>query len=559
MDPIPLPELTKSNVSDQAMDFVKNLLHLKPARRMTAQEAYSHPWLTLPSRGSISYPEQTKSGILDELNADSGRHGTPRSGENQGSDASNRKDQIFELRHLNSPSGDYRDFSQEATPFLTNSDHQIEHRPGNYSSAQASDFKETQEGVVPLNKKRSKVELQEPDKSNPQEAAEKPREQREDRNPQFAQEKQLNGRKVLQSNSEDKNEEEEPNLAKAVHNLKKMNIVQEPTPRNRNKKDIQSKSDNKIDDGEIEGEIFSPQGKATLHEIDKHRKSKTVEKEASPKREGEERAAAHDADLREAERRVGEDAGRLKKNREHKHVSGSANNVKAPSKDLTSGNYDKTGDLGKVDSETIDLAATPPHYNLQNLYGNRQGNDHPERPQELDDVERIVRTSFRDFANSEKQRVAENRRKRVVDDKATKMKDLREFAENFTLSTPPPVSLLPVLTKDPAKQEAILDSYRQQSQGNKELHRPIRLAPWSTNTQSKSTKNLPQSTGSSKQKNIGLIHIPSYAEVVATKTVASGVQVHEQAEKPSIDTKSPNKKKRQRNKPGRKKPGANGG
>ena len=86
MDPIPLSELESISVSNQAVDFIKNLLHLTPASRMTAQEAYSHPWLALPPKGSmpssehsiISYPlQQTRRSTSAMSNAVLGRYGMP--------------------------------------------------------------------------------------------------------------------------------------------------------------------------------------------------------------------------------------------------------------------------------------------------------------------------------------------------------------------------------------------------------------------------------------------------------------------------------------------------
>ena len=57
MDPVPLSELANWAASNQAADFVKNLLHLAPAARMTAQEAYRHLWLALPRFASKPSPE----------------------------------------------------------------------------------------------------------------------------------------------------------------------------------------------------------------------------------------------------------------------------------------------------------------------------------------------------------------------------------------------------------------------------------------------------------------------------------------------------------------------
>jgi len=72
-------------------------------------------------------------------------------------------------------------------------------------------------------------------------------------------------------------------------------------------------------------------------------------------------------------------------------------------------------------------------------------------------VETNVLDSFRQFANIEKMRVSDHRRQRVTQDKAIKLNDLMKFSKNFTLKTPVPKDLVPILAKDKSKQEEIME------------------------------------------------------------------------------------------------------
>lgn len=72
-------------------------------------------------------------------------------------------------------------------------------------------------------------------------------------------------------------------------------------------------------------------------------------------------------------------------------------------------------------------------------------------------VETEVLDSFRQFASFEKMRVSDSRRQRVSQDKAIKLNDLMKFSKNFKLLTPVPKDLVPILAKDKAKQEEIME------------------------------------------------------------------------------------------------------
>lgn len=71
-------------------------------------------------------------------------------------------------------------------------------------------------------------------------------------------------------------------------------------------------------------------------------------------------------------------------------------------------------------------------------------------------VETEVLDHFRQFANNEKLKMQERRRNQASYDRTVKLNELMKFSKNFKLSTPVPKDLVPILAKDPHKQEAII-------------------------------------------------------------------------------------------------------
>lgn len=73
-------------------------------------------------------------------------------------------------------------------------------------------------------------------------------------------------------------------------------------------------------------------------------------------------------------------------------------------------------------------------------------------------VEAEVLDHFRQFANSEKLKLQERRRNQASYDRTVKLNELMKFSKNFKLATPVPKDLVPILAKDPQKQEEIIQS-----------------------------------------------------------------------------------------------------
>ncbi|KAL9131788.1 MAG: hypothetical protein Q9217_000393 [Psora testacea] len=78
-------------------------------------------------------------------------------------------------------------------------------------------------------------------------------------------------------------------------------------------------------------------------------------------------------------------------------------------------------------------------------------------PSAAKNVEHKVLSSFKQWSEKEKTRVADDRRQRVIHDKTVKLNDLRGFSKNFKLNTPVPSDLVPILAKDKKKQDEIME------------------------------------------------------------------------------------------------------
>ena len=77
-------------------------------------------------------------------------------------------------------------------------------------------------------------------------------------------------------------------------------------------------------------------------------------------------------------------------------------------------------------------------------------------------VETEVLDQFRAFAKQEKAKIHERRRAQATNDKMARIADLKMFSKNFKLDTPVPKDLVPILAKDPSKQEEIVEKAKRQ-------------------------------------------------------------------------------------------------
>lgn len=88
-------------------------------------------------------------------------------------------------------------------------------------------------------------------------------------------------------------------------------------------------------------------------------------------------------------------------------------------------------------------------------------------------VETEVLDHFRQFANTEKLKMQERRRNQVSYDRTIKLNELMKFSQNFKLATPVPKDLVPILAKDRAKQEKIIQRAQQQAEEKTNKPTPV--------------------------------------------------------------------------------------
>ncbi|KAL2817862.1 PAB1 binding protein [Aspergillus granulosus] len=81
--------------------------------------------------------------------------------------------------------------------------------------------------------------------------------------------------------------------------------------------------------------------------------------------------------------------------------------------------------------------------------------------------ENKVLDQFRIFATNEKLKFQERRRNQASYDRTIKLNELMKFSQNFKLATPVPKDLVPILAKDPHKQEEIIQRAQQQAEEKK--------------------------------------------------------------------------------------------
>ncbi|KAL2794201.1 hypothetical protein BJX66DRAFT_304256 [Aspergillus keveii] len=84
---------------------------------------------------------------------------------------------------------------------------------------------------------------------------------------------------------------------------------------------------------------------------------------------------------------------------------------------------------------------------------------------------------FRIFATNEKLKFQERRRNQASYDRTIKLNELMKFSQNFKLATPVPKDLVPILAKDPHKQEEIIQRAQQQAEEKKTPKAAAATAP----------------------------------------------------------------------------------
>ncbi|KAI5309827.1 hypothetical protein KEM55_002319, partial [Ascosphaera atra] len=113
-------------------------------------------------------------------------------------------------------------------------------------------------------------------------------------------------------------------------------------------------------------------------------------------------------------------------------------------------------------------------------------------------VESEVLENFKKFANNEKLKVQERRRNQASHDRTIRLNELMKFSQNFKLGTPVPDDLVPILAKDPSKQEAIIEKARRQYEEKKNAM-AAKTAGSTPSTAGKPSAPQPATTGAPSQ------------------------------------------------------------
>ena len=85
-------------------------------------------------------------------------------------------------------------------------------------------------------------------------------------------------------------------------------------------------------------------------------------------------------------------------------------------------------------------------------------------------IEKDLSVTFKNFVNNEKERVKKKKADMVHRDRESKLRELKKFSESFSLKTAVPQDLVPILTKDKAKQNELLEKSKAKAAA---LNQPI--------------------------------------------------------------------------------------
>ena len=111
----------------------------------------------------------------------------------------------------------------------------------------------------------------------------------------------------------------------------------------------------------------------------------------------------------------------------------------------------------------------------------------PETDNATEGVEEKLLNQFRTFATQEKAKVQERRRAQLHRDRDAKLNELLRFSKTFKLNTTVPTDLVPILAKDPKKQEEIIEKAHKQAEEKQ-------VTPAAPSTASASTAASPAGT-----------------------------------------------------------------
>ncbi|RMZ77381.1 hypothetical protein DV737_g4392, partial [Chaetothyriales sp. CBS 132003] len=124
-----------------------------------------------------------------------------------------------------------------------------------------------------------------------------------------------------------------------------------------------------------------------------------------------------------------------------------------------------TPPAAKSDNES-DNAKAPPPAETTPQKRSQNTSVSPQRPApaggQTEGVEDRLLNSFREFKDTEKQKLLDRKRQQANQDRTAKLNELLRFSRTFKLKTPVPTDLVGILAKDPVKQEAIIEKAKKE-------------------------------------------------------------------------------------------------
>ncbi|RMZ86764.1 hypothetical protein DV736_g6008, partial [Chaetothyriales sp. CBS 134916] len=130
----------------------------------------------------------------------------------------------------------------------------------------------------------------------------------------------------------------------------------------------------------------------------------------------------------------------------------------------------------------------------------------PQRPTpvggQTEGVEGRLLHSFREFKDTEKQKLLDRKKQQASQDRTAKLNELLRFSRTFKLKTPVPTDLVGILAKDRVKQEAIIEKAKKEHEESVSAKASPSGAA-SPELSARKTSDLPQLTATPDRQQIG--------------------------------------------------------
>lgn len=131
---------------------------------------------------------------------------------------------------------------------------------------------------------------------------------------------------------------------------------------------------------------------------------------------------------------------------------------------------EKSSSPAKTSTESTSEASTKDVSHQAGQGDAEDPSSHKAAQDQTEGVATRVLEQFRQFADSEKQKLQEKKRAQASQDRAAKLNDLKRFSTTFKLKTPVPNDMVGILAKDPQKQEALIEKAKRGHEDSANAH-----------------------------------------------------------------------------------------